>query len=96
MTSGGVQLAIVGLACLSLVAYAALGRPRDADVARRGTQFAGGRGTILLHWLIWLLGPLERWALGVGATPAFFNASGVVLAMLGGAVDPGASLQAAG
>jgi CDP-diacylglycerol--glycerol-3-phosphate 3-phosphatidyltransferase len=73
-----------GLAAASMAAYAALGRRRDTDASRKGSQFLLGAGDFLVHWLMWLLGPLERGALALGATPDFFNFAGLGFGLASG------------
>jgi CDP-diacylglycerol--glycerol-3-phosphate 3-phosphatidyltransferase len=75
---------ILAAAALSMVAYAMAGRRRDPDADRKGSAFLLGRGDFLLHWLLWVLGPLERAALRLGLTPTFFNVAGVGLAVAAG------------
>ena len=68
-------LAILGLAVLSMAAFALLGRRADADAARKGTQFA--LGGFFVHWFMWVLRPVERASLAAGLTPDFFNFAGL-------------------
>jgi CDP-diacylglycerol--glycerol-3-phosphate 3-phosphatidyltransferase len=96
VTVSRVQVAVFGLAAVSLLAYAILGARRDRDADRRGTQFVLGLGNFLLHWLLWLLGPAERASLRLGATPDFFNAAGLALAAVGGGLVARGHLEAAG
>jgi CDP-diacylglycerol--glycerol-3-phosphate 3-phosphatidyltransferase len=49
-----------------------------------------------VHWLIWVLRPVERLALRAGATADFFNVLGVVLAAAGGVLVARGSLEAGG
>lgn len=67
-----------------MAVYAATGRRRDADADRKGSQFLLGLGDFLVHWLMWLLGPLERLALAAGLTPDFFNFAGLGFGILSG------------
>lgn len=68
-------LLILGLAFLSMLAFALLGRREDADAARKGTQFA--LGGFFVHWFMWLLRPVERASLAAGLSPDFFNFAGL-------------------
>lgn len=77
-------LAAIGLALASMAAYAALGRRRDEDASRKGSQFLQGAGNFLVHWLMWVLAPLERGALALGATPDFFNFAGLGFGLASG------------
>jgi CDP-diacylglycerol--glycerol-3-phosphate 3-phosphatidyltransferase len=80
----GVLLGVLSIAAVSMVAYVIDGTRRDPDAARKGTAFLLGRGDFLLHWLLWVLGPIERGSLRFGLSPRFFNIAGVGLAALGG------------
>jgi phosphatidylinositol phosphate synthase len=71
-------VALVVLAVASMVLYAAAGRRSDRDAERRGTQFLLGAGNFLVHWLMWLLTPLDRLALRLGLTPDLFNLAGLL------------------
>jgi CDP-diacylglycerol--glycerol-3-phosphate 3-phosphatidyltransferase len=85
MSAGSrVALAVLGLALGSLAVYALTGRRRDADAARKGSQFLLGVGDFLVHWFMWVLGPLERLALRVGATPDAFNFMGLACGLAAG------------
>lgn len=70
-------LVTLGAALASLAAYAALGARRDRDAERKGSRFAAGAGDFLVHWFMWVIGPLERLALKAGATPDQFNLAGL-------------------
>jgi CDP-diacylglycerol--glycerol-3-phosphate 3-phosphatidyltransferase len=79
-----VLAAVFGLALASMAAYAMVGARRDADAERKGSQFLLGVGDFLVHWFMWVLGPLERASLRLGLTPDFFNFAGLVLGALSG------------
>jgi phosphatidylinositol phosphate synthase len=67
-----------------MAVYAVAGRRRDADAETKGSQFLLGVGDFLVHWLMWVLGPVERLALGLGLTPDFFNFAGLFSGLLSG------------
>jgi CDP-diacylglycerol--glycerol-3-phosphate 3-phosphatidyltransferase len=79
-------LAALGAALLSMAVYAALGRGRDEDAERKGSRFLLGAGDFLVHWLMWVLSPLERFALRLGATPEVFNFAGLGFGLASGAL----------
>jgi CDP-diacylglycerol--glycerol-3-phosphate 3-phosphatidyltransferase len=64
--------------------YAVTGRHRDIDAEKKGSQFLLGAGDFLVHWLMWVLGPVERLALRAGLTPDFFNFAGLFFGLLSG------------
>lgn len=82
--ASAVSLAVLGLALGSMAVYALAGRRRDPDAAGKGTQFLLGVGDFLVHWFMWALGPIERLALRLGATPDFFNFAGLACGLLAG------------
>ena len=85
MTPGLTALVgILGAAFVSMAAYAVAGRRRDADADKKGAQFLLGIGDFLVHWLMWALRPIERWALALGLTPDFFNFAGLAFGLLSG------------
>jgi CDP-diacylglycerol--glycerol-3-phosphate 3-phosphatidyltransferase len=76
--------AILGAALLSMAVYAAAGGRRDADAEKKGSRFLLGIGDVLVHWLMWVLGPVERLSLRLGLTPDFFNFAGLFFGLLSG------------
>jgi CDP-diacylglycerol--glycerol-3-phosphate 3-phosphatidyltransferase len=88
--------AVLGLAALSMAVYALVGSRRDADAERKGSQFLLGVGNFLVHWLMWLLGPLERASLALGLGPDFFNFAGLALGALSGVLIAGGRLELGG
>jgi len=87
VTNASPLLALAGLlaaVALSMVAYALKGRRRDADAVSRGSRFLAGAGDFLVHWFLWLLGPLDRAAAGLGLGPGFFNLAGLACGLLAG------------
>jgi CDP-diacylglycerol--glycerol-3-phosphate 3-phosphatidyltransferase len=91
-----VLLALAGLAVGSMAAYALVGARRDQDAERKGSQFLLGLGNFLVHWFMWLLGPLERVSLRLGLTPDFFNFAGLALGAASGALIGTGRLEAGG
>jgi phosphatidylglycerophosphate synthase len=79
-----VFLAVLAVAVLSMAVYAAVGRGRDADADRKGSQFLMGLGDFLVHWLMWALGPGDRVAARLGLSPDFFNFAGLACGLASG------------
>jgi CDP-diacylglycerol--glycerol-3-phosphate 3-phosphatidyltransferase len=79
-----------------MAAFALTGGRRDADAARKGSQFLLGVGDFLLHWFMWALGPVERLALRLGLTPDFFNFAGLASGALAGLLIARGELPAGG
>lgn len=78
-------LAGVLLAALaSMAVYALRGGREDKDASAKGAQFLMGAGNFLVHWLAWVLRPLDRLALALGLSPDFFNFAGLVLGLISG------------
>jgi CDP-diacylglycerol--glycerol-3-phosphate 3-phosphatidyltransferase len=89
-------LAVLGLALASMAVYAALGRGRDEDASRKGAQFALGAGDFLVHWMMWVLSPVERLALAGKVTPDVFNFAGLAFGLASGALIATGRLPAGG
>ena len=87
---------ILAAALLSMAVYVLAGRRRDADAEKKGSQFLLGVGDFLLHWLMWVLGPVERLALRLGLTPGFFNFAGLFFGFLSGILIGVDELELAG
>jgi CDP-diacylglycerol--glycerol-3-phosphate 3-phosphatidyltransferase len=80
-----VLLGALGAALSSMAVYAVVRRaPQDRDAARKGSRFALGAGDILVHWFMWVIGPVERAMLRLGITPGHLNAAGLLLGALSG------------
>jgi CDP-diacylglycerol---glycerol-3-phosphate 3-phosphatidyltransferase len=80
-----VLLGALGGALLSVAVYAVLRHaPRDRDAEGKGSRFLLGVGDFLVHWLMWVIGPLERTMLRLGMTPDHLNAAGLLLGALSG------------
>ena len=88
--------AILAAALLSMVFYALAGRRRDADAETKGSQFLLGIGDFLVHWLMWVLRPVERLSLRLGGTPDFFNFAGLFFGLLSGLLIAGDELELGG
>jgi phosphatidylglycerophosphate synthase len=82
-------------ALVSMAVYAALGAGRDRDAAAKGSQLALGIGDFLVHWFMWVLSPIERLLVRVGASPDDLNLAGLVCGAVSG-VAIGAGWLAAG
>jgi CDP-diacylglycerol--glycerol-3-phosphate 3-phosphatidyltransferase len=91
-----VLASVLGLAALSMAAYAAFGARRDADAERKGAQFLLGVGGFLVHWFMWLIGPVERVSLRLGLTPDFFNFAGLGLGAASGLLIASGRLELGG
>ncbi len=76
-------IATLGLASASMLAFATFGR-RDADAERKGAQFLMGIGNFLVHWLMWVISPAERFLLAIGAGPDALNFAGLAFGALSG------------
>ena len=74
---------ILAAALVSMPVFALLGRGRDVDAERRGSQFLLGAGDFLVHWFMWAISPLERGSLRLGLSPDFFNFAGLGFGLLG-------------
>jgi CDP-diacylglycerol---glycerol-3-phosphate 3-phosphatidyltransferase len=80
-----VLAAVLGLAVLSMIVFAAAHRGRrDADASRKGSSFLLGAGDFLVHWFMWAIGPAERGLAAVGTTPDHMNAGGLAFGLLSG------------
>lgn len=97
MDRSGMAFAVVlGLALLSMGAYALLRRGPDADAQGKGAQFALGAGNFLVHWFMWVLRPLERLALAAGWGPDLFNFAGLLCGAASGVLIALGRLEAGG
>jgi CDP-diacylglycerol--glycerol-3-phosphate 3-phosphatidyltransferase len=95
-TSTAALLLTLGAALLSMAAFAVAGGRRDRDAERKGSQFAAGAGDFLVHWFMWAIGPLERAALRLGATPDVFNMAGLAFGAASGVAIGMGQLEAGG
>lgn len=84
MTGLLVLSGVLAAALLSMAVYAARGGRRDADAARKGSQFLLGAGDFLVHWFMWALTPAERVFLRAGLAPDVFNFAGLALGAAAG------------
>ena len=87
---------ILGAALLSMGFYALTGRRRDADAEKKGSRFLLGIGDFLVHWLMWVLRPVETVSLRLGLTPDFFNFAGLFFGLLSGLLIAGDELELGG
>jgi CDP-diacylglycerol--glycerol-3-phosphate 3-phosphatidyltransferase len=83
-TSSVVLAGVLGVAFVSMLVFALMGRRQDRDAAAKGSQFLMGAGNFLVHWFLWVLGPVDRLAHGLGLSPDFFNFAGLGLGLLAG------------
>jgi len=77
-------LIMLAVAIASTFVYASVGRKQDKDASAKGTQFLLGLGNFLVHWFMWVIGPIERLSLALRLTPDFFNWLGLFLGALAG------------
>lgn len=87
---------ILAAALLSMAVYAMAGHRRDADADKKGSQFLLGVGDFLVHWFMWVLGPVERLSLRLGLTPDFFNFAGLFFGLLSGILIAADELELGG
>jgi CDP-diacylglycerol--glycerol-3-phosphate 3-phosphatidyltransferase len=74
----------LALALLSMGVFALSGSRRDADASRKGSQLLGGTADFLIHWFLWLLGPLERLLIRAEVSPDKLNYAGLLLGIASG------------
>lgn len=92
-----VLLVVLGSALVSLAVFALLRRaPSDPDAEKKGSRFLLGVGDLLVHWLMWAIGPVERAMLRLGTTPDHMNAAGLLLGALSGVLIGLGHLEAGG
>ncbi len=92
-----VLAAVFGAAFLSMPVFALQRRGRpDADAVRRGSTFLLGVGNFVVHWLMWVITPLERALLALGLGPDSMNAGGLVFGMLSGVLIALGQIEAGG
>jgi phosphatidylglycerophosphate synthase len=88
---------VLGSALLSMPAFALVHRGRrDADAKSKGSSFFLGLGDFLIHWFLWVIGPLERGLLRLGAGPDHLNASGLLFGLASGVLIGLRHLEAGG
>lgn len=87
---------VLGMAFLSMAAYAWGGGARDADAVKKGSQLVLGLGDFLVHWFLWAIGPAERVLLRLGATPDHLNAGGLLFGLFSGLLIGSGRLEAGG
>jgi CDP-diacylglycerol--glycerol-3-phosphate 3-phosphatidyltransferase len=86
----------LGLAFVSMGVYGLRGAKKDQDAQQKGSRFLVGLGDFFLHWFLWVLRPVERSLLRVGATPDFLNVLGLLLGMASGLLVALGRLEAGG
>jgi len=77
-------LLTLGLAVGSMAVYALLGRRADPDAQSKGSTFLAGAGDFCVHWLMWVIGPIERSLLALGFGPDAMNLAGLAFGALSG------------
>jgi len=82
--SVAVLVGVVAAAVLSMAVFVLRGAHRDADASRKGTHLFLGGLDFLVHWFMWVIGPVERAALRSGASPDVFNFAGLLLGLASG------------
>jgi CDP-diacylglycerol--glycerol-3-phosphate 3-phosphatidyltransferase len=88
---------VLGAALLSMPIFALRqGGRRDADAVRKGSRFLLGLGDFLLHWFLWVVGPVERVLLRAGAGPDLMNAGGLLFGVASGVLIAFGRLEAGG
>jgi hypothetical protein len=86
-----VGLAVVlGGAVVSMGVFAMRGSRRDRDASAKGSRLALGLGDFLVHWFMWVLGPVERGLVRGGVRPETLNYAGLVC---GAASGPASSAR---
>jgi phosphatidylglycerophosphate synthase len=89
-------VSVLGAAFASMALYAARGGARDRDAERKGSQLLLGAGDFLVHWFLWAIGPAERLALRLGASPDHFNALGLLTGLGAGLLLAAGRVEAGG
>lgn len=89
-------VAVLAVALVSIVAYAWLGRRRDADVVGKGGQFLVGVGDFPMHWLMWAISPLVRLSQATGLDANFHSYLALVLGILSGPLIAAGRLELGG
>lgn len=87
-------LVVAALATMPVFAWTRRGRPRDAEVARRGASVL--LGYFVRDWVMWAIGPVERALVRGGVSPDVFNYLGVAFGALAGVAFAVNELSAAG
>jgi len=75
---------MAGATLASLAVYAWRRPAPDRDASQKGARLLGGAGNFLVHWMFWLIGPVERALLACHVSPATLNYVGLVLGALAG------------
>ena len=90
-----VLLAVLAFALLTMPIYAltAARRTDPHEISDRGGFVLGG---FVRSWFYWFVGPLERSALALGASPTAFNLLGVAFGAAAGAAFAGGRLSLGG
>jgi phosphatidylglycerophosphate synthase len=84
-----------GLLSMPVFALTRRGRP-DADAENRGSTFLLGIGDFIVHWLMWVITPIEHVLLRAGFGPDSMNVGGLVFGILSGVLIGIGQLEAGG
>ncbi len=87
---------VLGLAFVSMAAYALRGPKEDADQKKKSGQLFLGAGDFLLHWFMWAVDPITRLSLRLKLTPDFYNYVGLTLGLMSGVFIARGELEAGG
>ena len=98
MSASLVVLAVVfGASFLSMPVFVLRRRGRpDADAVTRGSTFMLGVGDFVVHWLMWVITPVERVLLRAGFGPDSMNVAGLGFGLLSGVLIGIGQLEAGG
>ena len=88
------SLVAIVVATMPWFALVSRGRPRDADVARRPTTIL--LGYWIRDWVMWFMGPLDRFLVRTRVSPDVFNWLGAALGLASGVAYGMGALAVAG
>jgi CDP-diacylglycerol---glycerol-3-phosphate 3-phosphatidyltransferase len=91
-----VLAAVFGASLLSMPVFALQRRGPDADAVRRGSTFLLGVGNFVVHWLMWVITPIERVLLRLGFGPDSMNLGGLLFGIASGVLIAIGQLEAGG
>ncbi|MBC7788940.1 MAG: CDP-alcohol phosphatidyltransferase family protein [Anaerolineae bacterium] len=88
------SLAAAVLATLPVYAIVSRGKPLDAEVAKRPASVL--LGYWIRDWVMWLIGPIERFFIRIRVSPDVFNYAGALFGAAAGLAFANRSLALAG
>lgn len=92
-----VLAAVFGASLLSMPVFALLRRGRpDADAVNRGSTFLLGLGDFIVHWLMWVITPIEHVLVALGFGPDSMNVGGLLFGILSGVLIAVGQVEAGG